>query len=405
MRPHKNPFKVYTPFKRKGRLWSLGYHTGDDWRTGSVATTAGQPMYAMTDGIVRAVGFNRSYGYHAIIEVKINGRTVRWSFNHMVKPAKVKTGQSVKAGAVIGYVGSTGNSTGPHNHVEARVAPFTFSAAAFIDPQVCYDWAPPKRRPSWATLRPQAKPVHWYRAVGQNLGGMNDHGRATYKTRYVEIVADIKELAPDIVGVQELADPQVPYFDQLMKKAGYKRVAGSDGRYIYVKTGTPVKAAGVFDLQPRYNGDDKQAAWAVVTVDGHDAIPVVGHLEHEEGADNQRVGQAVSQITQAEGIAAKRGLSRTRIVHINDNNSNDWVRERAFNEHHYVDAMETAWKVTSFLKATFKGWGRGLPNGARIDSINVHRARPVLFAGTRVRNAGPERDHLMTVADIALITA
>lgn len=398
-KPHPG-YKIGTPYKRRGRLWSLGWHTGDDW-----LTPTGTKAHAMADGVVRAVSTNAAYGRNVIVESTAAGKRVRWSFNHLSSVA-VKTGQLVKAGQVIARTGATGNVTGPHNHVEARVSPYSFAAGNFRDPQLMYDWTPPAAaRPSWTTRRPKVAPARWYRIAAQNLGGMNDHGRATYRDRYPKIVADVRDLAPDVFCTQEVANPQVGFFDGLMADIGYKRVAGSDGRYIYVRRATKVKAHGVYDLEPRWENDTKQAAWAIVALHGFDALVVSGHLESDDaaGADPIRVKQARSQLEQAEATAKAHGLSVTRICHATDTNSDNLVREQAFNEAHYVDAAETAWKYANLLLATFKGWSKSLRAGARIDTINVHRARPVVFYGTRRHNAGAERDHLMIVADIGII--
>ena len=401
--PHPG-FKIGTFFKKAGRLWALGWHTGWDY-----LTPTGTKAYAGADGVVRSAGWAGAYGNQVVIESTIGGRTVRHSRNHLSK-ISVKTGQRVSWNTVVGKTGATGNVTGPHDHVECRVFPFTYSAGTFISPQALHDWQPPKKvvpRPAWATLRRKTPPPRWFRSAFQNLGLMNDHGYANARTNLPKIVRDVAELRPDVFQVVELKGEWRDYFDGLMRGIGYKRgLGGSDGRYNYFPQSVTVKAGGTFDLQPRFEGDDKQAAWDVATLNGHDAIVVTGHLEHEDGADDERVGQALSQIKQAEAIADKRGLSRTRILHGTDTNSATWVRQKAFNERHYADAAEVAWRFTSWLLATFKGWGKNKPqDGPRIDMFAAHRARPFLFYGTRVRNAGTERDHLMIVADVGIITA
>lgn len=78
----------------------------------------GTPIYATGDGIVKAAGFSESgYGNH----VEINhGYGYETLYGHMVR-IKVRRGQKVKRGEVIGWVGSTGKSTGPHCHYEVSV--------------------------------------------------------------------------------------------------------------------------------------------------------------------------------------------------------------------------------------------------------------------------------------------
>jgi murein DD-endopeptidase MepM/ murein hydrolase activator NlpD len=75
----------------------------------------GTPIYATSDGVVQTAGFNTDgYGNKVVIN---HGYGFQTLYAHMVR-VKAKVGQSVKRGEVIGYVGSTGKSTGPHLHYE-----------------------------------------------------------------------------------------------------------------------------------------------------------------------------------------------------------------------------------------------------------------------------------------------
>lgn len=78
----------------------------------------GTPIYATGDGKVTEAGFDMSgYGNHVIIN---HGYGYQTLFGHMSR-IKVKVGQKVARGEVIGYVGSTGKSTGPHCHYEVHL--------------------------------------------------------------------------------------------------------------------------------------------------------------------------------------------------------------------------------------------------------------------------------------------
>lgn len=397
--PHKAPYRVTTRYRRAGRLWSLGWHTGDDWNT-----PTGTKTYAMADGVVRATGFNRSYGNHAIVETVIAGVRHRWSVNHQSRVI-VRTGQKVKAGQVIGYTGSTGHVTGPHDHVEDRVAPFTFAGPNFRDPALLYAWRAKVIRAKWATLRPKKAPPRWFRAVSINVGDYA-HLPMTDARRHQQLATDLGELKPDVVGFQELARANSDRMDGLLGQHGLFLVpGGSDGRRIAVRKGSKVKHTTVFDLQPRYNGDDKQATAVIATVRGHDTVLVSAHLEHEDQTGESQVGQAASLIKQSETLAAAHGLSKTRIVYMLDSNSDNRVRVEAFNDAHYVDTMETAWRIRNADYATTVPFGGKPHRGARIDLIACHRARPCRYSAVRVRRAGRATDHLFVVADIALITA
>ncbi len=90
---------------------SRGYHTGIDW-----AISYGTPIYAADGGTVTSAGWGGGYGY--MIKIS-HGNGYETLYAHCSKLA-VKYGQKVAKGQVIGYVGSTGNSTGPHLHFEIR---------------------------------------------------------------------------------------------------------------------------------------------------------------------------------------------------------------------------------------------------------------------------------------------
>jgi murein DD-endopeptidase MepM/ murein hydrolase activator NlpD len=85
------------------------FHSGVD-----IATQPGTPVHATADGIVSFAGWSGANGNLVVIE---HGFGYSTFYAHNRKVA-VKTGQKVKRGDVISYVGSTGNSTGPHVHYE-----------------------------------------------------------------------------------------------------------------------------------------------------------------------------------------------------------------------------------------------------------------------------------------------
>ncbi len=84
-------------------------HTGVDLRASS-----GTKIYAANSGTVTTAAYSTAYGYYVVIN---HGGGVATLYAHMSKMA-VSKGQKVSQGAVIGYVGSTGYSTGPHLHFE-----------------------------------------------------------------------------------------------------------------------------------------------------------------------------------------------------------------------------------------------------------------------------------------------
>jgi len=88
------------------------FHAGLDF-----AAPLGTPIYATADGVVKEASFNAGgYGNHVVINHGFGYQTL---YGHMYQ-IKAHAGQSVKRGEVIGYVGSTGKSTGPHCHYEVH---------------------------------------------------------------------------------------------------------------------------------------------------------------------------------------------------------------------------------------------------------------------------------------------
>jgi murein DD-endopeptidase MepM/ murein hydrolase activator NlpD len=77
----------------------------------------GTPIHAAAAGTVIYAGWMEGYGNLVIID---HGGGLATAYGHQSSIA-VANGQSVSQGQVIGYVGSTGHSTGPHLHFEVRV--------------------------------------------------------------------------------------------------------------------------------------------------------------------------------------------------------------------------------------------------------------------------------------------
>ncbi|GIW30890.1 MAG: peptidase M23 [Meiothermus sp.] len=104
-------FTITTYFGRRGVFQR--FHTGID-----LAAPIGTPIYAARAGQVDTAGWSRyGYGLHVIIN---HGGAQETLYAHMSRIV-VRPGQWVDRGDLIGYVGSTGWSTGPHLHFEVRV--------------------------------------------------------------------------------------------------------------------------------------------------------------------------------------------------------------------------------------------------------------------------------------------
>jgi murein DD-endopeptidase MepM/ murein hydrolase activator NlpD len=91
---------------------TVKFHYGLDF-----SAPQGTPIYATADGTVTTAGSTgNGYGNHVIIN---HGYGYETLYGHMVR-VKSRNGQAVKRGEVIGWVGSTGKSTGPHCHYEVH---------------------------------------------------------------------------------------------------------------------------------------------------------------------------------------------------------------------------------------------------------------------------------------------
>lgn len=106
------------------REWSGTFHTGID-----LAAASGTPIYACAGGTVEYVGWYGGGGQTVIVN---HGSGVRTMYEHMSGYA-VSQGQQVSAGQVVGYVGSTGNSTGPHLHLNVEINGTCVNPRAYIN--------------------------------------------------------------------------------------------------------------------------------------------------------------------------------------------------------------------------------------------------------------------------------
>lgn len=121
--------RISSPFgkRRHPILRDLRIHWGIDY-----AAPRGTAIFAAGDGVVQVAKYNGAYGNY--IKIRHNGE-FSTAYGHMKGFAKgIRSGTRVKQGQVIGYVGTTGRSTGPHLHYEVvqkgkRVNPRGVTAA------------------------------------------------------------------------------------------------------------------------------------------------------------------------------------------------------------------------------------------------------------------------------------
>ena len=111
IRPIKNMYNVTSGFGMRIHpiLKTYRKHTGVD-----ITAPRGTPVYATADGVISRLQGALGYGTNVLID---HGYSYQTLYGHLSKKV-VKAGQKVKRGELIGYVGSTGLSMGPHLHYE-----------------------------------------------------------------------------------------------------------------------------------------------------------------------------------------------------------------------------------------------------------------------------------------------
>lgn len=105
-------YEITGTFGSSGSMWS-STHTGLDFAAGE-----GTPIDAVSGGTVQSVEYDGAYGNKTVVE--LDDGTEVWYCHQSA--TSVEPGQEVEAGDEIGSVGSTGNTTGPHLHLEFQVA-------------------------------------------------------------------------------------------------------------------------------------------------------------------------------------------------------------------------------------------------------------------------------------------
>lgn len=116
--------RLSQPYGNPGN-YGLGYHTGADF-----SAPVGTPVVAAASGTAVLSGGGGAYGNHVVIR---HAEGVYTLYAHL-SAIHVTQGAAVKAGARIGSVGSTGNSTGAHLHFELRNSATAYAAGVFKDP-------------------------------------------------------------------------------------------------------------------------------------------------------------------------------------------------------------------------------------------------------------------------------
>jgi murein DD-endopeptidase MepM/ murein hydrolase activator NlpD len=116
---------VNSEFGRRSSPWVAGneFHSGMD-----IGAAHGTPVHAPAPGTVVSAGDMGDHGIGIVID---HGRDVRSHYGHLSR-ASVSAGQVVTRGALLGFTGNTGRTTGPHLHYEILVAGKPVNPRAFL---------------------------------------------------------------------------------------------------------------------------------------------------------------------------------------------------------------------------------------------------------------------------------
>jgi murein DD-endopeptidase MepM/ murein hydrolase activator NlpD len=151
-RPVNGPVTSQFGSRRHPVLGYVRMHSGMDFGAGH-----GAPIYAVTDGVIAFAG--RKGGYGNFVQIN-HGGGMASGYGHMSRFATT-AGQQVRRGQIIGYVGSTGLSTGPHLHYELyrngraiNPASVTFTSRAQLEGQALVSFR--ARLASLKSVRPGA---------------------------------------------------------------------------------------------------------------------------------------------------------------------------------------------------------------------------------------------------------
>lgn len=103
--------------------WNVSRTVGGGHNGADMLAPAGTPIYAAAAGVVRASAESiGGYGVCVMLDSVVGGQRVQTTYGHMIYGSRqVQAGQTVAAGQLIGYVGSTGRSTANHLHFEVWI--------------------------------------------------------------------------------------------------------------------------------------------------------------------------------------------------------------------------------------------------------------------------------------------
>lgn len=132
-------YGISSAYGRKGPYWkTCGWHTGAD-----IAAPRGTPIYAPISGTIRHRNYGSAFGPYQFVISPSKGQPFAEGevfFAHVLN--RLPDGTRVTAGQRISAVGSLGNATGPHLHIELHDRKQEWSCRVMRNPQPVLDWKP-----------------------------------------------------------------------------------------------------------------------------------------------------------------------------------------------------------------------------------------------------------------------
>lgn len=181
-----NSFGPRPSFQLPDGRWTLPYHYGSDF-----SAPGGTPIYAVLPGTVIHSGWDYSgYGGGWQVAVKYGDYTV--FYLHMQKQSHLRKGNNVKRGQLIGYVGTTGASTGNHLHLEVHYKGTPVNPAPLMSSK--------KPSPSKPATGKGTKVKHHYRRRDKTANGKNKRTMKPGTGLYLNQVNARVSNATNIVG-------------------------------------------------------------------------------------------------------------------------------------------------------------------------------------------------------------
>lgn len=187
-------YAITTPYGKAGSRWSSGAHTGADF-----ACPTGTPVRAVAAGRVSSTGWAGAYGNRVVVVHKPGLETWYCHLSHI----GASRGEQIVAGTVVGAAGETGNTTGPHLHLEVRVNGQHRDPAPYLSGAV--------DAPSTPTYNTGAQPADTTTNPALvNAANSNIAGALTTEVRRLTIVATvvIGGVALIAVGIAQGSKPR-----------------------------------------------------------------------------------------------------------------------------------------------------------------------------------------------------